>query len=133
VGKRGNTRTALFVGICALTTAIAVGAYAGHVLRALELKSVDTRFSVRGSTGLPNDVVVVAIDDKTFSDFNTPYVLFGTAQPPAGDLITFHIYNASFLTWNFGVGAAMSVLLLIFLMIVTGAYLLVTGRRSRRA
>ena len=80
-----------------------------------------------------NLVLVLVLFLWTFSDFNTPYVLFGTAQPPAGDLITFHIYNASFLTWNFGTGAAMSVLLLIFLMIVTGAYLLVTGRRSRRA
>jgi multiple sugar transport system permease protein len=80
-----------------------------------------------------NLVLVLVLFLWTFSDFNTPYVLFGTAQPPAGDLITFHIYNASFLTWNFGSGAAMSVLLLIFLMIVTGAYLIVTGRRSRRA
>ena len=80
-----------------------------------------------------NLVLVLVLFLWTFSDFNTPYVLFGTAQPPAGDLITFHIYNASFLTWNFGTGAAMSVLLLVFLMIVTGIYLLVTGRRSRRA
>ncbi|MDX6264376.1 MAG: multiple sugar transport system permease protein [Kribbellaceae bacterium] len=80
-----------------------------------------------------NLVLVLVLFLWTFSDFNTPYVLFGNAQPPAGDLITFHIYNASFLTWNFGSGAAMSVLLLIFLMIVTGAYLIVTGRRSRRA
>jgi multiple sugar transport system permease protein len=80
-----------------------------------------------------NLVLVLVLFLWTFSDFNTPYVLFGTAQPPAGDLITFHIYNASFLTWNFGSGAAMSVLLLIFLMIVTGTYLVVTGRRSRRA
>ncbi|MFF1821750.1 carbohydrate ABC transporter permease [Kribbella sp. NPDC058245] len=80
-----------------------------------------------------NLVLVLVLFLWTFSDFNTPYVLFGTAQPPAGDLITFHIYNASFLTWNFGSGAAMSVLLLIFLMIVTGIYLLVTGRKSRRA
>jgi multiple sugar transport system permease protein len=80
-----------------------------------------------------NLVLVLVLFLWTFSDFNTPYVLFGTAQPPAGDLITFHIYNASFLTWNFGSGAAMSVLLLIFLMIVTGAYLIITSRRSRRA
>ncbi|MET7277418.1 sugar ABC transporter permease [Kribbella sp. NPDC005582] len=80
-----------------------------------------------------NLVLVLVLFLWTFSDFNTPYVLFGTAQPPAGDLITFHIYNASFLTWNFGSGAAMSVLLLIFLMIVTGIYLLVTGRKTRRA
>jgi len=70
----------------------------------------------------------------TFNDFNTPFVLFGsTAQPPGGDLISFHIYNASFLTWNFGSGAAMSVLLLLFLLIVTGAYLLVVNRRNRDA
>ena len=37
------------------------------------------------------------------------------------------------LNWNFGLGAAMSVLLLLFLLVVTGAYLLITNRRSRRA
>jgi multiple sugar transport system permease protein len=105
-----------------------------------EAASVDGAGSVRQwrNITLPslrpvNLVLVLVLFLWTFSDFNTPYVLFGTAQPPAGDLITFHIYNASFLTWNFGSGAAMSVLLLIFLMIVTGAYLIVTGRRSRRA
>ncbi|MEO7060098.1 MAG: sugar ABC transporter permease [Lapillicoccus sp.] len=80
-----------------------------------------------------NLVLVLVLFLWTFSDFNTPYVLFGTAQPPAGDLISFHIYNASFLTWNFGSGAAMSVLLLLFLLVVTAAYLLITNRRSRRA
>ncbi|HEU4945719.1 MAG TPA: sugar ABC transporter permease [Kribbella sp.] len=80
-----------------------------------------------------NLVLVLVLFLWTFSDFNTPYVLFGTAQPPAGDLITFHIYNASFLTWNFGYGAAMSVLLLLFLMVVTGIYLVTTSRRSRNA
>ncbi|HEY0620798.1 MAG TPA: sugar ABC transporter permease [Kribbella sp.] len=105
-----------------------------------EAASVDGAGSVRQwhNITLPslrpvNLVLVLVLFLWTFSDFNTPYVLFGTAQPPAGDLITFHIYNASFLTWNFGSGAAMSVLLLIFLMIVTGTYLIVTGRRSRRA
>jgi multiple sugar transport system permease protein len=80
-----------------------------------------------------NLVLVLVLFLWTFNDFNTPYVLFGTAQPPAGDLISFHIYNASFLTWNFGTGAAMSVLLLLFLLVVTGAYLLATNRRTRRA
>lgn len=80
-----------------------------------------------------NLVLVLVLFLWTFSDFNTPYVLFGTAQPAAGDLITFHIYNASFLTWNFGSGAAMSVLLLLFLMVVTGIYLITTSRRSRNA
>jgi multiple sugar transport system permease protein len=80
-----------------------------------------------------NMVLILVMFLWTFNDFNTPFVLFGTAQPPAGDLISFHIYNASFLTWNFGSGAAMSVLLLIFLLIVSGIYLLVLNRRSRRA
>jgi multiple sugar transport system permease protein len=80
-----------------------------------------------------NTVLLLVMFLWTFNDFNTPFVLFGNAQPAAGDLISFHIYNASFLTWNFGSGAAMSVLLLLFLLIVTGAYLLVLNRRSRRA
>jgi CHASE2 domain-containing sensor protein len=74
VGKRGKTKTLLFAGVCVLTTAIAVAAYAGHALRSLELKAVDTRFSIRGSTGQPKDVAVVAIDSKTFSAFNTRHV-----------------------------------------------------------
>lgn len=70
----------------------------------------------------------------TFNDFNVPYVLFGSnSQPAGGDLITFHIYNESFLTWNFGSGAAMSVLLLIFLLIVTAVYLFFTNWRKRDA
>lgn len=77
-----------------------------------------------------NLVLILVLFLWTFSDFNTPFVLFGTGQPPGGDLITFHIYNASFLTWNFGIGAAMSVLLLIFLLIVTAAYLLLTRERK---
>src|SRR5437773_5677707 len=70
---RKRTRLALFLGVGVLATAIAVGAYAGHALRSLELKSVDTRFSIRGSTGQPKDVVVVAIDANTFSAFNTAH------------------------------------------------------------
>ncbi len=81
-----------------------------------------------------NVTLVLVMFLWTFNDFNTPFVLFGsTAQPPAADLLSFHIYNASFITWNFGSGAAMSVLLLIFLLIVTGIYLAVTNRRSVRA
>ncbi len=80
-----------------------------------------------------NAVLLLVMFLWTFNDFNTPYVLFGNAQPPAGDLISFHIYNASFLTWNFGSGAAMSVLLLIFLLIVSGIYLIVLNRRNRHA
>lgn len=80
-----------------------------------------------------NAVLLLVMFLWTFNDFNTPFVLFGNAQPAAGDLISFHIYNASFLTWNFGSGSAMSVLLLLFLLLVSGIYLLVVNRRNRNA
>jgi len=76
-----------------------------------------------------NLVLLLVMFLWVFNDFKTPYVLFGTSQPAAGDLISFHIYNATFLTWNFGSGSAMSVLLLLFLLLVTSTYLLVTNRR----
>ena len=77
-----------------------------------------------------NLVLILVLFLWTFNDFNTPYVLFGNGQPAGGDLISFHIYNASFLTWNFGIGSAMSVLLLLFLFVVTAAYLLITRERD---
>ncbi|MFL6063850.1 MAG: carbohydrate ABC transporter permease [Friedmanniella sp.] len=80
--------------------------------------------------GSVNVVLLLVMFLWVFNDFNTPYVLFGTAQPPAGDLISFRIYNSSFLTWDFGVGSAMSVLLLLFLLLVTAVYLLAT-RKTR--
>ncbi|MEV6177351.1 sugar ABC transporter permease [Streptomyces sp. NPDC052015] len=78
-----------------------------------------------------NQVLVLVLFLWTFNDFNTPYVLFGKGAPEAADLISVHIYQASFVTWNFGAGSAMSVLLLLFLLAVTGVYLAVTSRGRR--
>ncbi|MFD7879038.1 carbohydrate ABC transporter permease, partial [Streptomyces sp. NPDC059766] len=78
-----------------------------------------------------NQVLVLVLFLWTFNDFNTPYVLFGRTAPAAADLISVHIYQASFVTWNFGTGSAMSVLLLLFLLLVTGVYLAVTSRGRR--
>ncbi|MCW7940798.1 ABC transporter permease [Streptomyces hygroscopicus] len=80
-----------------------------------------------------NQVLVLVLFLWTFNDFNTPYVLFGRAAPEAADLISVHIYQASFVTWNFGAGSAMSVLLLLFLLVVTGVYLLGTSRGRKTA
>ena len=77
-----------------------------------------------------NQTMLLVMFLWVFNDFNTPYILFGTAQPPAGDLISFHIYNASFLSWDFGVGSAMSVLLLLFLLFVSLLYLYFTQWRK---
>jgi multiple sugar transport system permease protein len=76
-----------------------------------------------------NQVLVLVLFLWTFNDFNTPYVLFGKSAPSQADVIAIHIYEASFGSWNFGIGSAMSVLLLLFLLVVTGIYLLVTNRR----
>lgn len=83
------------------------------------------------SLGAVNQVLLLVLFLWTFNDFNTPFVLFGRAAPEAADLISVHIYQASFVTWNFGTGSAMSVLLLLFLLAVTGVYLAVTSRGRR--
>ncbi|HWC23774.1 MAG TPA: sugar ABC transporter permease [Flexivirga sp.] len=80
-----------------------------------------------------NLVMVLMLFLWTFNDFNTPFVLFGAQPPKSADTISVHIYGASFVNWDFGFGSAMSVLLLLFLLVVTGIYLLVFNRRSRRA
>ncbi|WP_245194761.1 carbohydrate ABC transporter permease [Kitasatospora phosalacinea] len=76
-----------------------------------------------------NLVLVLVLFLWTFNDFNTPFVLFGKSAPQAADLISIHIYQSSFITWNFGQGSAMSVLLLLFLLLVTAVYLFATNRR----
>jgi multiple sugar transport system permease protein len=80
-----------------------------------------------------NKVLILVLFLWTFNDFNTPYVLFGKSAPHAADLISIHIYQSSFVTWNFGLGAAMSVLLLLFLLAVTAVYLVGTNRRRTDA
>jgi adenylate cyclase len=59
-----------------VTTAIALGAYAGHLLNSLELKSVDRRFALRSHKPNPKDIVVVGIDATTFNNFNGTTGLF---------------------------------------------------------
>ncbi|MDQ7908666.1 sugar ABC transporter permease [Phytohabitans sp. ZYX-F-186] len=80
-----------------------------------------------------NQVLILVLFLWTFNDFNTPFVLFGGSAPEQADLISIHIYRSSFITWNFGQGSAMSVALLLFLLIVTAGYLLVTNRRREHA
>jgi multiple sugar transport system permease protein len=80
-----------------------------------------------------NRVLVLVLFLWTFNDFTTPYILFGDTTPTQADLISIHIYNSTFGTWNFGEGSAMSVLLLLFLLVVTGLYLIFVNRRTDNA
>ena len=79
-----------------------------------------------------NVVLVLMLFLWTFNDFNTPFVLFGPTAPKSADIISIHIYSNSFVSWNFGLGSAMSVLLLLFLLLVTAVWLFTVGRKSRR-
>ncbi|GIH16573.1 carbohydrate ABC transporter permease [Rugosimonospora africana] len=80
-----------------------------------------------------NAVLVLLLFLWTFREFNTPYVLFGPTPPESADLLTVHIYASSFITWNFGLGSAMSVLLMLFLIVVAGLWALWNRRVNRDA
>lgn len=63
-----------------------------------------------------NAVVVLVMGLWTFNEFNVPYVLFGARPPEAALLLSSLIYSNSFVNFNFGLGAATSVLLLLALL-----------------
>jgi multiple sugar transport system permease protein len=79
-----------------------------------------------------NRVLLLVLFLWTFNDFNVAYILFDL-PPASADVISIHIYDASFITWNFGLGSAMSVMLLAFLLVVTLGYLGIGRLRRRHA
>jgi len=78
-----------------------------------------------------NSVLVLLLFLWTFREFNTPFVLFGAAPAQSANLLVVNIYNNSFVQWNFGLGAAMSVLLMLFLILVSGLWALWNRRVNR--
>jgi multiple sugar transport system permease protein len=73
-----------------------------------------------------NLIVLLVVGIGTFNDFNTPFVMFGATPPKSADLISMYIYSNAFGQWSFGLGSAMSVLLLIFLAVISIVYLRAT-------
>jgi adenylate cyclase len=65
--RRARLRTTLFLAAGVAAAGVMLGLYALDALKGLELRSVDTRFSVRGDQPQPKDLAVVAIDTKTFN------------------------------------------------------------------
>jgi multiple sugar transport system permease protein len=80
-----------------------------------------------------NRVLLLVLFLWTFNDFSVPFTLFGSAPPTQADIISIHIYENAFASWNFGIGSAMSVLLLLFLLLVTMVYLALGRRGARHA
>jgi adenylate cyclase len=58
----------LFVVNAVILTGLVVAAYALDVLDGPELDTIDARFEIRGDQGPPQDVVLVEIDDVSFSE-----------------------------------------------------------------
>ena len=78
-------RVALFLAVGTAMTGLGLVAYGTNVFRDLDLQSVDARFSIRGNKGAPKDIVVVKVDDKTFSDLQKRWEDF---RPDHAKLIT---------------------------------------------
>lgn len=66
--QRFRTTLLVLVGMgCAV---LGITAYTLDLFRRSELDTVDARFSIRGDKSTPHDLVVVAIDDKSFNELN---------------------------------------------------------------
>ncbi|MGZ4194848.1 MAG: CHASE2 domain-containing serine/threonine-protein kinase [Solirubrobacteraceae bacterium] len=59
--------------VALICTGIGVVTYAGSLFAGLEGSSINTRFSVRGKQAVPKNLMVVAIDAKTFQDLNKQF------------------------------------------------------------
>jgi adenylate cyclase len=68
MSRRRRLALTLYATLALATTAIVLGLWAFDVFRGADLETVDTRFAVRGEQPA-NDVVVVAIDTKTLTEF----------------------------------------------------------------
>src|SRR5215207_2617883 len=61
-------RVRMLAAVALLAAAIAVAIQATSALDRLELSTVDARFELRGEQPVPDDMLVVGIDDKTFDE-----------------------------------------------------------------
>jgi adenylate cyclase len=66
--RRARLRLTLFLAAGVAAAGVMLGLYALDALKTLELRSVDTRFSVRGTQAQPKDLAIVAVDTKTFNE-----------------------------------------------------------------
>jgi len=79
MASRTRLRVALFLAVGMTTTGLALLAYGSHLIApgsgwdvfgGAVLSSIDRRFAIRGEQKPPKDIVVVKIDDTTFSDLD---------------------------------------------------------------
>ncbi|KRW93021.1 ABC transporter permease [Alicyclobacillus tengchongensis] len=58
-----------------------------------------------------------------FNNFTLPFIMFGTPPSPQADVLPLNVYVTSFQTFNFGLGAAMSLITLVLMMIPAYFYI----------
>jgi multiple sugar transport system permease protein len=68
-------------------------------------------------------LAVVLSTINHFNNFTLPFVMFGASPPEPAYVLPLNIYVNSFVTFNFGLGAAMSVVSLIILLVPAIVYL----------
>ena len=60
-------------------------------------------------------LIALIVSFWTFNDFTTPFIMFSTAAPTSADVLSLVIYRISFVNLNFGLGSALSLLMVLFL------------------
>ncbi len=83
--SRRRLRFLMFAVTAITLTGIVFVAYATDVLHDSELDTVDTRFSIRGEQDVPEDVVVIAIDDVSFGELGVRWPFPRTLHAKAID------------------------------------------------
>src|SRR3954462_6723038 len=68
--KRRRLRAILLGVVALLAVAIGLVTWGADLFQSVELSTVDTRFSVRGTEKPPSDLVVVGVDAETLQDLN---------------------------------------------------------------
>ncbi len=58
-----------------------------------------------------------------FNNFTLPFIMFGTPPSPQADVLPLNIYITSFQTFNFGLGAAMSLITLVIMLVPAFFYI----------
>lgn len=71
----------------------------------------------------PLGLAVVLSTINHFNNFTLPFVMFGATPPEQVNVLPLNIYVNSFVTFNFGLGAAMSVVALIVMLVPAVIYL----------
>ena len=73
IGSNRNLRILLLALVAIGATAFGVLGYGASLLQSLEGSTINTRFTVRGTQAVPKNLMVVAIDPRSFQDLNKQF------------------------------------------------------------